>query len=109
MKKNNKDKLYKFIFIVFFFSFLVVYLSELTGYYEYHNYKKTALTEEQIKKFENDVKNGNEVDINEYLVVDNKKYDNTLSKFASKLSDGISELVNNGVEYAFKYISKLVE
>ena len=72
-------------------------------------YKKTSLTEEQIKKFENDIKNGNEVDIHEYLIVDNKKYDNNLSKLASKLSDVISELVNNGVEYTFKYISKLIE
>lgn len=109
MKKDKKNKLYKFIFYVFFISFLVIYFSELTGYYEYTNYKKAALTEEQIKKFEEDVKNGTEVDINEYLVVDTKKYNNTLSNLASKLSDGISKLVNNGVEYTFKYISKLIE
>ena len=67
MKKNNKNKIFKFIFIVFFMSFLVIYFSELTGYYEYQNYKKATLTEEQIKKFEEDVKNGKEVDINKYL------------------------------------------
>lgn len=109
MKKDKKNKLCKFVFNLFFLSFFVIYLSELTGYYEYQNYKKTSLTEEQIKKFENDIKNGNEVDIHEYLIVDNKKYDNNLSKLASKLSDVISELVNNGVEYTFKYISKLIE
>ena len=109
MKKDKKNKIYKFIFGLFFLSFLVIYFSELTGYYEYKNYQKAALTEEQIKKFEEDVKNGNEVDINEYLVVNNKKYNNTLSKLASKLSDGISKIVNNGVEYTFKYISKLID
>ena len=109
MKKNKKNIIYKFIFLVFFISFLVIYLSEATGYYEYQNYKKTSLTVEQIKKFEEDVKNGNEVDINQYLVVDTRKYDNKLSKLASKLSDGISKIVNNSVEYAFKYISKLIE
>ena len=109
MKKDKKNKIYKFIFGVFFMSFLVIYFSELTGYYEYQNYKKTSLTEEQIKKFEEDVKNGNKVDINQYLVVDNKNYANALSKLASKLSDGISKLVNNGVEYTFKYISKLID
>lgn len=109
MKKNKKNKIYKFIFWLFFMSFLVIYFSELTGYYEYQNYQKAALTEEQIKKFEEDVKNGNKVDINEYLVVNNKKYNNTLSKLASKLSDGISKLVNSGVEYTFKYISKLID
>jgi len=109
MKKDKKNKIYKFIFGLFFMSFLVIYFSELTGYYEYQNYQKTSLTEEQIKKFEEDVKNGNKVDINEYLVVNNKKYNNTLSKLASKLSDGISKIVNNGVEYTFKYISKLID
>lgn len=109
MKKDKKNKIYKFIFYIFFISFLVIYFSELTGYYEYQNYKKTSLTEEQIKKFEEDIKNGNEVDINQYLVADNKKYNNTLSKLASKFSDGISKIVNSGVEYIFKYISKLVD
>lgn len=109
MKKDKKNKIYKFIFWLFFMSFLVIYFSELTGYYEYQNYQKTSLTEEQIKKFEEDVKNGNKVDINEYLVVNNKKYNNNLSKLASKLSDGISKIVNNGVEYTFKYISKLID
>ena len=56
MKKNKKNKIFKFIFGLFFMSFLVIYFSELTGYYEYQNYKKTSLTEEQIKKFEEDVK-----------------------------------------------------
>lgn len=109
MKKDHKTKIVKFIFGVFFISFLVIYFSEVTGYYEYQNHMKTALTEEQIKKFEEDVKNGNKVDINEYLMVDTKKYNNTLSKLASKLSDGISNFVNSGVEYTFKYISKLIE
>ena len=107
MKKKNK--IFKFIFYLFFISFLVIYFSELTGYYEYHNYQKKELTQQQIKKYEEDIKNGKEVDINEYLAVDTRKYNNNLSKFASKLSDNISNIVNSGVEYAFKYISKLID
>ena len=110
MKKNEKkNKFYRFIFMVFFLSFLVVYFSELTGYYEYQNHKKTTLTEEQIKKFEADVANGKEVDINEYLVVETKDYDNGLSKLSSKLSDSISTLVQSGVENTFKFLSRLVD
>lgn len=109
MKKDRKNKIVKFIFSLFFISFLVIYFSEVTGYYEYQNHIKASLTEEQIKKFEDDVKNGNKVDINEYLTADTKKYNNTLSKLASKLSDEISNIVNSGVEYTFKYISKLIE
>ena len=109
MKKNKKNKVYRFIFMVFFLSFLVIYFSELTGYYEYQNHKKTTLTEEQIKKFETDVANGKEVDINEYLVVDTTSYNNNLSKLASKLSDGISNLVQSGVESTFKFLSNIVD
>ena len=101
-KKNNK-------FLMLFMSFLVIYFSEITGYYEYQNHKKTTLTEEQIRKFENDVENGKEIDLNQYLVVENKNYNNKLSKAASKLSDGISNVVKKGVESTFKFLSNLVE
>lgn len=109
MKTKKKNSIYKFIFYLFFISFLVIYFSELTGYYEYSNYQKKTLTEQQITQFEQDIKDGKEVDINKYLNTDTKKYNNKLSKFASKLSDSISNFVNNGVEYTFKYISKLID
>lgn len=109
MKKDKKNKIYKFIFMVFFISFIVVYFSELTGYYEYQNHKKSTLTEEKIKQFEKDVAEGKEVDINDYVVVEEKNYNNGLSKLTSKLSDGISNLVQSGVENTFKFLSNLVE
>ena len=109
MKKEKKNKLYRFIFMVFFLSFLVVYFSEITGYYEYRNYQKKTFTEEQIKKFEEDVASGKEVDINDYVVIDTKTYNNKLSKLTSKLSDGISEVVELSVNETFKALSKLME
>lgn len=109
MKKNKKNKVFKFIFMIFFISFLVIYFSELTGYYEYQNYKKSNLTEEQIKKFEKDVQDGKEIDLNEYLIIEDKKYNNTLSKVSNKLSNTISNIVQNGVENTFKFLSKLID
>ena len=109
MKKKKNNKLYEFIFMISFLSFLVIYFSELTGYYQYQNHKKTVLTGEQIKKFEKDVASGKEVDINEYLVVDNRIYNNKLSKLMSKLSDGIRFIVQSGVENTFEFLLKLVE
>ncbi len=107
--KKKKNKIFKFAFLVFFMSFLVVYFSELTGYYEYQNYKKAALTEEQIKQFESDVASGKEIDLDKYLVVETKNYNNNLSKMASNLSDGISNIVKSGVENTFKFLSRLVD
>ena len=109
MKKNKKNKIFKYIFMIFFFSFLVVYFSEITGYYEYQNFKKKNLTEEQIKKFESDVASGKEVDINDYIVVNNVKYNNKLSKATSMLSDGISNIIESGVEQTFKFLSRFID
>lgn len=107
--KKQKINISKYVFYIFFISFLIIYLSGLTGYYEYQNHIKTNLTETQIKKFEFDIKKGKKIDMNEYLSVDTKKYNNNLSNMASKLSSSISNLVNNGVKYTFKYISKLID
>ena len=109
MKKNKKNWLFRFMFFIFFISFIVVYFSELTGYYEYQNYKRKVFTQAQIDKFEEDVKKGNKVDINDYLILENTNYDNNLSNVASKVSDGISKVVRKSVESVFKYISKLVD
>lgn len=109
MKNKKSNKIFKFIFMVLIMSFLVIYLSEMAGYYEYKNYQKKELTEEQIRKFEEDVKNGVEVDLNDYLATNEKSYYNNLSKMTSKLSDGISNAVKKGVENTFKFLSKIVD
>ena len=109
MKKKKKNSIYKFIFMVLFLSYLVIYCAELAGYYEYQNHKLATLTEEQIKQFESDVAAGKEVDINQYLVKDDRVYNNNLSKLSSKLSNGISIVVQKGVESTFKFLSNLVE
>ena len=56
MKKKNNNKLFNIIFFMFLLSFIIVYFSQITGYYQYQNYKKSELTKEQIKQFESDIK-----------------------------------------------------
>ena len=107
MKKKNK--IFKYIFYMLLFSYSVIYFSEVTGYYEYQNHQKKAMTEEQIRKFEEDVKNGKEVDLNDYIAVETKSYKTNLSKITSKLSDGISYIVQGGVNQTFKFLSKIME
>jgi len=109
MKKEKKFNIYKLVFYTFLISYSIIYFGYRTGYYEIQNYKKKSLTEEQIKKFEEDVANGKEIDINEYLVKDDIHYRNNLSTFTSKLSDNISYIVKSGVEATFKYLSKAIE
>ena len=107
--KKKKNRLFKLIFGLFLLSFIVVYFSEITGYYEYQNNKKMVLTEEQRKKYEEDVKNNKQIDLNSYLVIEEMNYNNGLSRFTSKMSDNISKIVKSGIEYVFKSISKFVD
>ena len=109
MKKKNNNKIFKFVFYTLLISYLVIYFSEITGYYEYQNHSKATLTEEQIRKFESDISDGKEVDIKDYIAVTQPSYNNTLSKAASKLSDGISKIVQGGVNKSFKFLSRLLD
>lgn len=107
--KKKKNRFFKILFWVFFISFMIIYFSEITGYYEYKNYQKITMTNEQIKKFEEDIKSGKKVNPDNYLLTETTKYDNKLSNVANSLSNGISKLVKGSVENAFKLISNLVD
>ena len=107
--KKKKNRFFKIIFWIFFISFMIIYFSEITGYYEYKNYQKIAMTNEQIKKFEEDIKSGKKVNHDNYLLTEDAKFDNKLSDVANSLSNGISKLVKGSVENAFKLISNLVD
>ena len=106
--KKKKNKLFKIIFWMFFLSFALIYFSEVTGYYEYKNYQKKAITNEQIKQFENAVKNGKKVNLDNYISQDSANYNNKLSDAANMLSNGISKIVIGGVENTFKLFISLV-
>lgn len=109
--KNNtkKIKLFKFIFTFLFLVFITMYFSEESGYYEFKKNKTKELTEEQIKKFEEDVSLGKEVDIKDYVVVKEKNYQNHLSKLGLNVSNTISKIVKKGLDSTFSVVIDLVE
>ena len=51
----NKKKICKFVFICLFLSFVVSYVIEKTGYYEYNLQNKMIMTNEAMERFEKDV------------------------------------------------------
>lgn len=109
MKKNKiPNQIFKYFFIISFITFLTIYLSQLTGYYEYEQYKKKELTEEQIKKFEQDIRDGKEIDIDLYLEP-TKNYQNGISNTTLIISDTIGEYMTKGIEFVFGGIGKLIE
>lgn len=108
-KKKIINKIFGWFFFVLFITFVTLYISQSTGYYEYEQARKTAFTKEQIEQFEQDVKEGKEIDINEYLENTNKDYQNNISNFTLNISEGISKYTKLGIEKVLEQIAKWVE
>ena len=78
------------------------------GYYEYELNKKTTLTKEAILKFEQDIKDGKEIDVNNYLIKENKDYNNKFSNFGRNLSNNIGKVFSEGVKLIFDSLGNYV-
>ncbi|MBE6152502.1 MAG: hypothetical protein E7165_04245 [Firmicutes bacterium] len=108
-KTKIRNKFFRWSLFLLFVAFVTLYLSQATGYYEYEQSRKTAFTEEQIKQFEQDVKDGKEIDINNYLENTNKDYQNNISKVTLNVSEAISKYMKYGIEKMFEGIVKVIE
>lgn len=108
--KNTKlrTKIFRTSFLILFAVFLTAYISNKYGYYEYQKHEQVTLTAEQIQKFEQDVKDGKEIDIENYLTSTNKNYQTKLSQAGLNVSNGLAGIVKTGVDGIFKYISSVV-
>ena len=105
---DKKYKIFKWVFVFFFVIFLTLYFSQLTGYYEFQNYQKMTMTQDQILQFEQDIKDGKEVDIKNYVVDTSRNYKNRFSNIGLQLSTGISDFVKTGIIKIFGAISGFV-
>ena len=102
-------KIVKFIVYAIIIIFLYSYFIETSGYYEYSLQNRKNLTEAGIKQFEEDVKAGKEIDLNNYLSEANIDYSNKLTQTTSnasiKLNNYLKEFLTNG----FGIFEKLVK
>ena len=98
MKKNN---IIKIIFLTLVFLYIGLYFASNAGYIDYQSRNKTILTEEQIKKFENDVKENKPIDIENYITNKEDIYDNNISRLSLKLSNTIGKTFENILNYIF--------
>lgn len=102
---NNIIKLF---ILVILFAFFAMFFSSSSGYYEYELNKKTNLTNDAIIKFEQDIKEGKEIDIDNYIVKENKDYSNSFSNAGLKLSNKIKKIFSEGVKFIFNSIGDMV-
>ena len=103
-KKKNKGLI---ILSILFSIYLIVLYSKSNGYYDYKEYNKMKMTDEAMKKFEEDVKNGENIDINSYIDNTYKDYSNSLTKMGTKFGNISKDLMTNGFTKIIKVLEKL--
>lgn len=95
----------KNFFVCALIIFLGIYISLSSGNTNYKAYNQNKLTEEKIKQFEEDVKNGVNIDLENYIVTT----DNISSNKISKAGTYLSEKITNITKKMIKTIAKIFE
>lgn len=95
MKANN---IFKFTMLILFVIFIALFITQSSGYYDFYEHQKTVLTDEARKKFEEDVKKGEKVDINNYMTTVKKEYGNKISNQGLNLSKAIDKYTKKGLD-----------
>lgn len=95
-----------FVLIVFAL-FISLYFMQTTDYFNF-DHNSSILTDEAMQSFEKDIKDGKEIDINNYFAVE-KNYDNKLSRGGLKLSNFIAKKFNKVVISIFSEISSTID
>ena len=66
-----------------------------------------VLTEEKIKEYENDLKNGVDVSNKDYLVI-TENYDNDYTRLSLKISKKIENIFSKIIKFFFDQISSTI-
>lgn len=105
---NHKKNNWFMLFIKISFGlFLIVYFLLENGYYESKLSKSVSLTEKNIRKFEEDVKNNRIVDISNYRIEKDKDYSNKMTKFGQKVNDTVGKYIIKGSTEIVDILKKL--
>lgn len=99
----------KIIFYLIIISFFITVILSMSGYYETELQKKMILTNEAIETFENDLKSGKEIDINNYVELNKKDYDNTFTKTGRYISKKTEKFFSKIINQTLKIIIKAIE
>ncbi len=109
MKTTKKTWIiFRNIMLFLFVLYLISYFQVESGNYININTKKTLLTEEQIKEFEKDVKEGKMVDIKNYTEETYIDSNNKVSDIGYIIGENISEFATNKIGGFIEFLSKYV-
>ncbi len=97
-----------FLPLIFIIIFLGLYFAYQNGYYERVTRDKILLTNKSIEQFEQDVSEGKDVTIEDYLE-EEKNYSTKTSKISLTLSSKLENMLDKGIKYLFRKLSSMVE
>ena len=105
MKK--KSNWFLRILFMFFVIFVMSYIVTRSGYYEAKLRNKTTLTDQKIKQFEDDVKEGKSISLDSYYTEEKPDYSSLLSNTGKKLSNNLSKSIIGFFTQFGKIVKKL--
>lgn len=105
-QKKSKTKYFWYFIIIMFIIYISLFIANESGYYENKVRKKSIITSEGIKQFEEDVKNGLNVEMKDYIEV-KQNYDNKFSDFGIKLSNITEKVMSDGIDTMVDVLGKL--
>lgn len=108
METKKKTNWFKIVIGFLFIAYISLYILNLSGYYDGSIRRKVEFTEEQILEFEEDIANGEIVDLKEYLDSRNKDYTNGASRLGYEISKNVDSFLNRGIKDILDLIGKLL-
>lgn len=108
MKDKTGSKVFGYILLILFMMYFAIFVMVNLGYYEYASYKKRVFTESQIAKYEEDIKENVDIDIEDYLV-DEEDFQDKPKRIGLRISEFISNSCKQSVNGVFKFLNDVLE
>lgn len=106
---NSKKawNIFKNVITILLIIFIINYYNVNNGYYENKISKETKITSENIKLFEEDIKNNNYIDIKNYNEKNYEDTNNIISTIGYKTSEIIENIMTEKTSDLIKFLKKL--
>lgn len=105
--KNKKWQIFKTILLTLLLIFFINHYNIKNGYQEKLIQEKTILTKNNIKEFENDIKNNQYIDIKNYNNKDTFTSNNKIGEIGYKTSETINKIITKSTKEIYKFLKLL--
>ena len=105
MEKKKKHNIFLKVLGILFIIYVGLFIANMSGYYESKIRSEVTVTENGIKEFEEKVKNGEEIDINNFLKKERIDYSNGFSN----LGDSLTSNIENSMQKCMKVFTNIIK